>query len=409
MSKFACISVNNEGQKVQTTHEAVSMPEVSSFLRNKGLTPVSIKEIKRGSSDGQALGEVFAFLEGGRIKEDQVAAFFRQLGTMLHAGVSLSESLESLSSQAENPHFSRLLTQVREYIAWGRKLSEGFSEYPRVFPLFVTEMIAVGEETGSLDRVTLDVATYMENQIELKKKVKEVTRYPMFLTGFFLVAASVMVFYIIPQFKEIFASFGAELPPLTQFVLNVSDFIIRNVWYLIGAVLGLGVFALVYLRRPRGKAFLDRAKLKLPLVAKFTSYLLLARICRTLGLLLHSGVLLMVALDHTAAVVGNVVAETAIRETRKKIVEGSTLAQEMSKHSFFPPLVVGMVKTGEQSGTLSEILPTVADFYDRELDYRIKALVALVEPVLIISLGALVAFFVLAMYYPIFGLADVMG
>jgi len=409
MSKFACISVNNEGQKVQTTHEAVSMPEVSSFLRNKGLTPVSIKEIKLRSSGGQALGELFPFLGRGGIREGEVAAFFSQLGTMLQAGVSLSDCLESLSSQAANPRFSRLLRQIREYIAWGRKLSEGFSEYPRIFPPFVVEMIAVGEESGSLDEVTLDVATYLEKQIELKKKVKEATRYPMFVTGFFLVAVAVMVFYLIPKFKGIFDSFGAELPPLTQFVMNASDFMIRNLPYEIVLVLGLGIFALFYLRTAKGKFLLDRMKLKLPLVGKMTSYLLLARICRTLGLLLRSGVLLMVALDHTAAVVGNVLAENAIRECRKKIIEGSTLAQEMSRQSLFPPLVVGMVKTGEQSGTLSEILPKVADFYDRELDFRIKAMVSIVEPALIIGLGVVVTFFVMAMYYPIFELSNVMG
>ena len=406
MSKFACISVNNEGQKVQSTQEAVSILEVSSSLRNRGLTPVSIKEIKPGSSGGQALGEVFSFLKGGRIKDQQVADFFRQLATMLHAGVSLSDCLESLSSQAENPHFSRLLTQVREYIAWGKKLSEAFSEYPRVFPLFVIEMIAVGEETGSLDQVTGDVAAFLEGQIELKKKVKEATRYPMFVTGFFLVAVGVMVFYLIPQFKAIFDSYGASLPPLTLFVLNASDFLIGNLPYEIAVVVGLGLFALFYLRTAKGKGLLDRMKLKLPLVAKLTSYLLLARICRTLGLLLQSGVLLMVALDHTAAVAGNVVVESAIREIRKRIVEGSTLAQEMSKHSFFPPMVVGMARTGEQTGTLSEILPKVADFYDRELNYQLKALISILEPCLIIGLGVMVAFFVLSMYYPIFTLGD---
>ena len=406
MPKFTSTSVNNQGEKIQTTHQALSIPEVSSFLRNRGLTPVSIKEIKPGRSAGQVLGEAFSFLGRRRAKEDQVAVFFRYLGTMLQAGVSLSECLDSLSSQTENPRFSHLLRQIREYIAWGRKLSEAFSEYPRVFPPFVVEMIAVGEETGSLDQVTLDVATYLEGQIELKKKVKEATRYPMFVTGFFLVAVGVMVFWLIPQFKAIFDSYGATLPPLTLFVLNTSDFLIRNLLYEIILVLGLGAFALVYLRTRKGKGFLDRMKLKLPLVAKMTSYLLLARICRTMGLLLQSGVLLMVALDHTAAVAGNVVAESTLREIRKRIIEGSTLAQEMSKHSFFPPLVVGMAKTGEQSGTLSEILPKVADFYDRELNYRLKALVSILEPTLIIGLGVMVGFFVLSMYYPIFTLGE---
>jgi len=409
MPKFASISVDSQGQKIETRHEAASIPEASSFLRGRGLTPVSIKEIKPEAFSSQVVRELSSLLRQRRIKMSEVAVFFRQLATMLEAGVNLSECLESLSSQTENKNFARLLRQTREYVTWGRRFSQALSEYPRIFPPLITEMIAVGEEAGLLDEVTSEVASYLEGQIDLKKKVVNATRYPMFITGFFLVAMGVMVFYLIPQFKQIFASYGAELPAITRFVMNISDFLIRNLAYEIILILGLGVLGLGYLRTGKGKGALDRIKLKLPIVAKLIYYLVLARICRTLGLLLHSGVPLVVALDHTAAVAENVVAEEAIRETRDGIVQGSTLAQEMRKQSFFSPLMVGMVHTGERSGTLSDILPKVADFYDRELDYRIKALTSTLEPVLIIGIGVLVAFFVIAMYYPIFNLAEVMG
>ena len=409
MPKFASISVDSQGQKIETRHEATSIPEVSSFLQGRGFTPVSIKEIKPEAFSSQVVRELVALLRQRRIKMSEVAVFFRQLATMLEAGVNLSECLESLSSQTENQNFARLLRQTREYVAWGRRFSQALSEYPRIFPPLITEMIAVGEEAGLLDEVTSEVASYLEGQIDLKKKVVNATRYPMFITGFFLVAMGVMIFYLIPQFKQIFASYGAELPAITLFVMNISDFLIRNLAYEIILILGLGVLGLGYLRTDKGKGALDRIKLKLPVVAKLIYYLVLARICRTLGLLLHSGVPLVVALDHTAAVAENVVAENAIRETRDGIVQGSTLAQEMRKQSFFSPLMVGMVHTGERSGTLSDILPKVADFYDRELDYRIKALTSTLEPVLIIGIGVLVAFFVIAMYYPIFNLAEVMG
>ncbi|GAH27125.1 unnamed protein product, partial [marine sediment metagenome] len=282
------------------------------------------------------------------------AVFFRQLATMLEAGVNLSECLDSLSSQTENKNFAHLLRETRQYVAWGRRFSEALSEYPRIFPPLVTEMIAVGEEAGLLDEVTSEVASYLEGQIDLKKKVVNASRYPMFITGFFLIVVGVMVFYLIPQFKQIFASYGAELPAISQFVINASDFFVRNLPYEIILVLGLGVLMLGYFQTSKGKGGLDRIKLKLPIVAKLIYYLVLARICRTLGLLLHSGVPLVDALDHTAAVAENVVAENAIREIRERIVEGSTLAQEMRKQSFFPPLVTGMVHTGERSGTLSE-------------------------------------------------------
>jgi len=409
MPKFACISVDSQGQKTETRHEAGSVQEVSSFLRTRNLTPVSIKEIKPETFSSQAVRELSSLLKARRIKISEVAVFFRQLATMLEAGVNLSECLDSLSSQTENKNFAHLLRQTRQYIVWGQRFSRALSEYPRIFPPLVTEMIAVGEDAGLLDEVASEVASYLEGQIDLKKKVVNASRYPMFITGFFLIVVGVMVFYLIPQFKQIFASYGAELPAISQFVINASDFFIRNLPYEIILVLGLGVLGLGYFRTGKGKGGLDRIKLKLPIVAKLIYYLVLARICRTLGLLLHSGVPLVVALDHTAAIAENVVAEQAIREIRERIVQGSTLAQEMRKQSFFPPLVTGMVHTGEQSGTLSEILPKVANFYDRELDYRIKALTSTLEPILIIGIGVLVAFFVMSMYLPIFNLGKVMG
>jgi len=409
MPEFACVSVDSEGKKIETRHEAASVQEISSFVRTRGLTPVSIVEIKPETPAAQVVRELSSLLRATRIKGSEVAAFFRQLATMLEAGVNLSECLDGLSSETENKDFANLLRQIREYVAWGRKFSEALSEHRHIFPPLVTEMVAVGEETGSLGEVTSEVASYLEGQIELKKKVVNASRYPMFITGFFLVAVGVMVFYLIPQFKEIFASYGAELPPITQFVLGTSDFLIRNLLYEIILVLGVGVVLFGHFWVGKGRGSLDRIKLKLPIVAKLIYYLALSRICRTLGLMLRSGVPLVVALEHTAAISDNIVAENAIKEIRERIIQGSSLAQEMRKQSFFPPLVAGMVHTGERSGTLSEILPKVADFYDRELDYRIKAITSMLEPILVIGLGVLVAFFVMSMYYPIFNLARVIG
>lgn len=409
MAKFFCISIDGEGKRVQSRHEGGSLVEIASFLRGKGLTPLSIEEVKPKASIEQVFQEIFSFFSSRRVKAMEVAVFFRQLATMLQAGVNLSECLENLSDQIENKYFGRIIRQTREYIAWGRRFSEALVEYPGIFSPLIVQMVEVGEEAGSLDRITSDIATYLEKQIEFRKKMITATRYPVFIGGFFLVAVGVMVFWLIPQFKEIFASYGAELPAMTQFILNVSDFFIRNVFYEVIIILGLVVLLFAHMRTPKGRARLDRLKLKVPIMAKLIYYELLARITRTLGLLLHSGVLMVVALDRTAAVSENAVAEQAIRNVREGVTQGSTLAEEMKKESFFPPLVVGMVHTGERSGTISDVLPKVADFYDRELDYRIKGLSATLEPILIVCLGVLIAFFVLSMYYPIFNLARVMG
>jgi len=409
MAKFACICVDSQGQRVETRYEADSIPEVTSSLRDRNLTPISVQEIKPDTFARQTMRELHRLLAARRVKAAEKVVFFRQLSTMLKAGMNLLDCLEDLSSQIDNKNFSLIIEEVRRYVAWGRSFSEALSEYPHIFPPLIAEMIAVGETTGSLDEVVSDMAKFLESQIDLKKKVANASRYPMFILGFFVVVMGVMVFYLIPTFKGIFSSFGAELPPLTRFTIGVSDFLIRNLPYVMVLILGIGFLGYGYSRTRKGRGILDKMKLKLPVIARLTYNLVLARVCRTLGILLRSGVPLIVALEHTAAVSDNVVAEKAIREIREKVVEGSTLTREVRKQSFFPSLVAGMVHTGEESGKLSDVLPQIADFYDSEVDYRVKALTSTLEPILIIGLGAIAAFFVLAMYLPIFHLGEVMG
>ena len=408
MPKFTCICVDSQGQRVETRYEANSIPEVTSFLRERNLTPISVKEIKSDTFTRQMMRELRGLLAARQVKASEKAVFFRQLATMLKAGMNLLDCLKDLSSHTDNKNFSLLIKQVRRYVAWGSSFSQSLLEYPHIFPPLTTEMIAVGEEAGSLDEVVSEMASYLESQIDLKKKIASASRYPMFILGFFVAVGGVMVFFLIPSFKGIFSSFGAELPPLTRFTIGISDFLVKNLAYEIVFILGMGFLGYGYSRTRKGRGTLDKMKLKLPVIAKLTYNLVLARVCRALGILLRSGVPLIVALNHTAAVSDNVVAEKAIREMREKIVQGSTLAREVRKQSFFPSLVAGMIHTGEESGTLSEILPQVADFYDAEVDYRVKALTSTLEPILIIGLGAIAVFFVLAMYLPIFHLGEIL-
>ena len=408
MPKFTCICVDSQGQRMETRYEADSVPEVTSFLRDRNLVPISIQEIKSDTFARQTMRELRSLLAARQIKASEKAAFFRQLATILKAGRSLVDGLEDLSSHTGNKNFSLLIKQVRRYVAWGNSFSQSLSEYSHIFPPLITEMIAVGEASGSLDEIVSDIASYLESQLDLRKKVANASRYPMLILGFFVAVVGVMVFYLIPTFKRIFAAYGGELPALTRFTIGVSDFLVKNLPYEIDLILGIGFLGYAYSRTSKGRGTMDKMKLKLPVIAKLTYNLVLARVCRTLGILLRSGVPLIVALERTAAVSDNVVAEKAIKEIREKVVQGSTLAREVGKQSFFPPLVAGMVHTGEKSGKLSEVLPQVADFYDAEVDYWVKALTSTLEPVLIIGLGAIAAFFVMSMYLPIFQLGKVL-
>ena len=408
MPKFTCISVDSQGQRVETRYQADSIPEVTSFLRDRNLTPISIEEIKSDTLARQTMRELRGLLAARQIKASEKAAFFRQLATILKAGRSLVDGLEDLSSHTDNKNFSLLLQKIKRHVAWGNSFSQSLAQYPHIFPTLITEMISVGEATGSLDEVVSDVARYLENQLDLKKKIASASRYPMLILSFFVAVVGVMVFYLIPTFKGIFSAYGAELPALTRFTIGVSDFLVKNLLYEIVIVLGASFLGYGYSRSRKGRGTLDKMKLKLPVIGKLTYNLVLGRVCRTLGILLRSGVPLVVALERTAAVSDNVVAEKAITEVRDKVVQGSTLAREISNQSFFPPLVAGMVHTGEKSGKLSEILPQVADFYEAEVDYQVKALTSTLEPILIIGLGAIAAFFVLSMYLPIFHLGEVL-
>lgn len=406
MSKFNCICVDRQGQRTEIHHEANSIPEASSFLRERGLTPISVEEIKSKSLAGQVIREFHFLFSIRRIKPLEIAVFFRQLTTMLTAGINLSECLENLSSQTDNKNFARLIKELRRYVVWGHSFSQALSEYPHLFPPLVTEMVAIGEETGSLDKVILNLASHLEAQIALKKKVISVSRYPLFVLGFFMVVVGAMVFFLIPTFKGIFSSYGAQVPALTQLIINISDFLVRGLPYEITFLLGTSLLGYGYLHTAKGRALLDTLKLKLPIMAKITHSIVLARICRTLGILLQSGVSLIRALEHTA-VTNNVIAENALRQIRKKIIQGSILSQELRKQSFFPSLIVGMVHTGEESGKLGDILLQIASFYETEADYRIKAVISILEPVLIIGVGIMVGFFIFSMYLPIFNLGRI--
>lgn len=409
MPKFACICIDSQGQRIETRYEADSIPEVTSFLRDRDITPISVVEIKSDTFIRQIIRELRGLLAARQVKASEKAVFFRQLATMLKAGMNLLDCLKDLSSHTDNKNFSLLMEEVRRYVTWGRSFSQALSEYPYIFPALITEMVAVGEEAGSLDEVVSEMAKFLESQIDLKKKVASASRYPMFILAFFVVVVGVMVFYLIPIFKEIFSSFGAELPPLTRFSIAMSDFFIKNLAYEIVFILVIGFVGYGYSRTRKGQGILDKMKFRIPVMGKLTYNLVLARVCRTLGILLRNGVPLVVALEHTAGASDNVVAGKAIREMREKIIQGSSLTQEVTKQSFFPSLVARMIHTGEESGKLSEILPQVADFYDAEVDYQVKAFTSTLEPALIIGLGAIAAFFVLAMYLPIFQLGEVMG
>lgn len=399
MPRFVYLAKTREGRDVQTSREADSMRSLVSALRQEDLTVISVSELARGKPATKRKAIV---LPAGRIKLLDVATFCRQLAAMLEAGLPIVDSVESLSLQTENLNFQKVLNQLKDDIQAGEPFSQALAKHPRVFsPLFVA-MVRSGEEGGALSQVLGELSLYLEDQLSLKKKVRSASTYPVFIACFLLIVLGVVVFFLVPKFEDIFSSIGAQLPLPTLMIMKLSRFAIENVLYVIGGIIMLILLVRIWSRTRIGRYFLDSMKLRLPIFGKLFQKVILARFTRSLASLLASGVSIITSLKIVSRVSGNLLYERAIDGVRNGIIEGSSVAQEMSKNSLFPPMLNKMVSAGEESGTISQMLNKTAKFFEEEVDATISGLTSIIEPVLILILGGVVGIVVVSLYLPIF-------
>lgn len=401
MPKFVYVAKDLEGRSTQGFREAESRQEVVSLLRREGLIPISVGEITHRIKFAQRKTKE----KRGRVKLEDVALFCRQLSAMLEGGLPVIDCVRDIADQAENIQFRKVLYEVAREIETGSSFSGALSKYPKVFPPLLISMSHAGEESGTLGRVLGEVASFMEDQIALRRKIKSATRYPLFIFVFFIIAISIVVFFLVPRFQKILSEFGTELPLLTRMVMNTSHFLIKNLPFIGGGLLGIFILTWLYSRSSSGKAGLDALKLKLPLIGKLIHKIALARFAHTLSILLAGGVSIITSLEIVGRTCGNRVIEEAINRTREGIIRGSTLAQELAKDGLFPNMVVRMVAAGEETGRISEMLERVSNFYRDEVDTSIEGLLSLIEPILIVGLGVVVGIAVMAVYLPIFKIA----
>jgi type IV pilus assembly protein PilC len=346
---------------------------------------------------------------GGKIGTKDLAIFTRQFATMINAGLPLVQCLDILSRQLDKEMFRDITKRVMSDIEAGGTLSDSFRKHPKAFDELYVNMVNAGEAGGILDTILMRLAEYIEKIEALKRKVKSALMYPAVVMFVALAATLFMLMFIIPTFAKMFSDFGAQLPLPTQIVLGASNFI-RGWWWAIGAVaVGGAVLFRRYYASDAGHHRVDATMLKIPVLGDVLRKGSVARFTRTLGTLVSSGVPILDGLEITAKTAGNVIVQDAVMQARTSIREGDTISNPLRQSGVFPPMVVQMITVGEETGALDEMLTKIADFYDDEVDSAVDALTSIIEPVMIVFMGAIVGGMVVAMYLPIFRMVNVIA
>ena len=400
--------MNSQNESVEGSREATSEKELVAALRSEGL---AVLTVSRGEQDN----EVFSVKKkprssrrSGGVSSNDIAIFCRQFATLLNSGVNVLDAVDDASEMTSSARLSVILKEVSNDIRSGSSLSEGLHKHVKVFGIVFVSMIEAGEKSGKLGKILQDLANYTENSVKLKRKVKAASVYPAFIAVFFFFTMSVLVLFIIPRFESMFKSFGAELPLPTRIVMGASRLAIHNIVWIVLAMLASVVGFIMFYRTTPGRMAVDRFKLKVPIFGPIVGKVIFARYFMTFATLIRSGVDVVGSLEIASKVTDNLPLQRIIERIRQRIIEGSSLSEEMEKSSIFPRMVVRMSSVGEKSGKLDEMYEKMADYYGDEVDAAVQTMSSVIEPILIVLMGGMVGIAVTAMYLPIFKLASAM-
>jgi type IV pilus assembly protein PilC len=344
--------------------------------------------------------------KGGKIKTKDVVIFTRQFSTMINSGLPLVQALDILAKQSENKALKDVTIAVVFDVESGHTVADALRKHPKAFSELYVNMVAAGEAGGILDTILMRLATFMEKNDALVRKVKGAMIYPGVIMSVAAIAIVVLLIFVIPVFENMFASVGMALPLPTRVVIGASRFLKGYWWLCAGVIFGLVTVLRRYYVTPNGKLMIDKLMLKAPILGDVLRKSAVSRFTRTLGTLIGSGVSILEGLEITAKTAGNRVISDAIMESRASIAGGETIAAPLQKSAVFPPMVISMIAVGEQTGGLDEMLSKIADFYDEEVDAAVSGLLSLMEPVMIVFLGVVVGGMVVAMYLPIFDMIN---
>jgi type IV pilus assembly protein PilC len=385
------------GEVKKGTMEADSEATVETRLKAQNLQPTKVRKKPRE----------FNITIGSPVTEQELVVFIRQFATMIDAGLPLVQCLDILSGQGENKAFNRILKDIKGNVEQGATFSESLGKHPKIFDELFVNLVAAGEMGGILDTILQRLAVYIEKRVKLKRQVRSALVYPTAVGCIAVGVLTVLLTFVIPSFQQMFRDFGGEdeLPGPTRIVIALSEGFIHYIPFIIlGVIVAGAAFSYSY-RQPRGKEFWHRLLLNLPVLGMVMRKIAVARFTRTLGTLLSSGVPILDALDIVAKASGNVVIEKGINTTANKIREGRTMAEPLMETQVFPPMVVQMIGVGEQTGALDQMLNKIADFYEEEVDIAVAGLTSLLEPLMMVVIGGMVGFMLIAMYMPIFQIA----
>jgi type IV pilus assembly protein PilC len=397
--RFEYVAKSPGGMERSSAIHAESAEAAADLLHRDGLVVLSLREV--GDSIRERLTRGTSFLTGG-VPTSAVALFTKQLASMVNAGLPLIRALHGLAREERNATLANVLLQVATDIEGGDALSSALSRHGRIFPKLYVSMVRSGERSGTLGVILDHLVKYMNRTEAVKRKVKSAMTYPVFVVVFALVAFTVLMVRIVPMMAGIYAKLGADLPRPTQLVITTSHIVASNLLYFIIALVALVVTYQVLNRRPDGKYFLDRLKLRIPIFGRILKKVVVAKFLRTLGILVVSGLPILEALELSGGGSGNQVIERAANRIAKLVSKGSSLSSGFHQAAVFPEIVVQMVSTGEETGRLGDMLSAVSDHYDEEVEASIEGLASVIEPLMIVFVGGIIAIVLVAMFLPVF-------
>lgn len=410
MPVFEYTGIDSKGKRATGIVDAENERAARAKLRKMNVFPTSLELGGAGSSKKLSLGsniDLSKYFQ--KIKVQDIAVMTRQLSTLVSAGIPLVDSFSALIDQVDNIKLRTILSQVREEITGGAKLSAALKKHPKVFSDLYVNMVNAGENSGALDVVLQRLADFTEGQHKLKSKIIGAMIYPIIMSIVGVAIMTALLVFVIPKITNMLLDAEVELPLPTKILVGTSD-TLSNYWYLIIAVV-VFIFYLVRrsLRKPSGKEWLDKKILKLPIMGKLQRMIIISRFSRTLSTLLSSGVPLLASMDIVRNIVTNVVLRRVIENTRDNVREGQSVAEPLRKSGEFPPIVTQMIAVGERTGGLEQMLERVADSYDSQVDNTISALMSVLEPVMILIMAGIVTFIVLSVLLPIMKLNQLGG
>lgn len=405
MPTFQYTARDNQGQAIDGKIEASSVDAVASQLLNTGITPLNIVQDEIEEKKSTSLN--FDFSKNKKPTLDDLVLFSRQMYTLMHAGVPIIRSITGLAETTRNQVLQRTLHSVRREIEGGHELSTALAQHQDIFSQLFISMVQVGENTGNLDEIFLQVSGYLEREKNTRDQIKSAMRYPTFVIIAITIAMFIINMWVIPTFAKVFAGFNAELPLPTRILLGISEFTV-NYWYVLVAILLAAIFSFkYYIKTERGHWQWDRFITRIPIIGNIILRATLARFSRSFAMALSAGVPLVTGLTLVSRAVDNIYIGGHIADMRNGIERGDTLTRTAAATDMFTPLIIQMLTVGEETGNVDEMLEEVANFYDREVDYDVKNLTSAIEPILIIFIGAMVLVLALGVFLPMWDLASV--